>query len=234
MLSKNLSIITINYNNCGGLKKTINSVIEQDYYDYQYVIIDGNSSDGSVELISGFNKYITKWISEDDMGIYHAMNKAVDIAEGEWLLFMNSGDTFYNRSSLRSAMLIADNCVDVIYSDWTYLRSGAKICADKEKMNVRHQSVIYKKSLHDVYGLYIVSPNLTISDYIFFCSISSVKWVYNNAPLSICDEGGVSSKSSHFYQRIATDYLFSRCNKFKLIFIYMFHPIYHKLKKYLV
>ena len=110
-----LSIITINYNNAVGLKKTLDSVAIQTYTDFEHIIVDGASSDGSVEIIHEYESTLTshlsgddkvrdfvggssplasrlKWISEKDTGIYNAMNKGIRMSSGEYLLFLNSGD----------------------------------------------------------------------------------------------------------------------------------------------
>lgn len=90
-----LSIITINYNNPIGLEETILSVINQTNRNFEYVIVDGGSTKGDVNIIKKYDNEITKWISEPDSGIYNAMNKAVKMCNGEYCLFMNSGDTLY-------------------------------------------------------------------------------------------------------------------------------------------
>ncbi len=90
------SIITINYNNKYGLINTINSVDNLLYTDYEFIIIDGGSSDGSIDTIKKFEDNINYWISEKDNGIYHAMNKGVQQAHGEYCIFMNSGDCFHS------------------------------------------------------------------------------------------------------------------------------------------
>lgn len=87
-----ISIITINYNNSIGLDATINSVINQFYTDYEYIVIDGGSSDNSIDVINEYSPRLACWVSEKDNGIYHAMNKGIDKASGEYLLFLNSGD----------------------------------------------------------------------------------------------------------------------------------------------
>ena len=87
-----LSIITINLNNVSGLKKTINSIQSQTVKDFEYIVIDGNSIDGSVELILENKMVFSKVVIEKDTGIFNAMNKGVRMAEGEYLLFLNSGD----------------------------------------------------------------------------------------------------------------------------------------------
>lgn len=90
------SIITINYNNCEGLRQTIDSVVSQTYHEYEYIVIDGGSTDESVNIIKSFSGKIDYWVSEKDRGIYHAMNKGVAHAHGEYCIFMNSGDCLYD------------------------------------------------------------------------------------------------------------------------------------------
>lgn len=95
------SIITINYNNCKGLRQTIESVECLNYKDYEFIIIDGGSDDGSVKVIEEHISSVNYWISEPDKGIYNAMNKGIQHAKGEYLNFMNSGDTFYSSNVLK-------------------------------------------------------------------------------------------------------------------------------------
>jgi len=100
------SIITINYNNRDGLKHTIDSVANQSCRDFEYIIIDGGSSDGSVEVIknAGSDANISFWCSEKDDGIYNAMNKGVDKATGDYCIFLNSGDCFCDKDVLKDVM----------------------------------------------------------------------------------------------------------------------------------
>lgn len=95
-----LSIITINYNNFEGLKRTVESVFDQTWQEFEYIVIDGGSTDGSKEYIESQNDKIDYWVSEPDLGIYNAMNKGIVKASGEYLLFLNSGDHFYSDSVL--------------------------------------------------------------------------------------------------------------------------------------
>lgn len=232
--SPRVTVITINYNDLTGLKATIESVIHQKYSDFEYLIVDGESTDGSVNLINKYDQNLFEVLVEKDKGIYHAMNKAISIAKSEWLIFMNSGDIFADYSSLESAMHDIKEGDDVIYADWIYANSGKYIKASKNKMSIRHQSVIYRKKLHDIYGSYVVSPDVTISDYIFFSSITRVSWRYHNKPLSICEESGVSSHVKHFYQRIATDFIFGRYNVRSLVTIILLYPYYNFIKNIFV
>ena len=91
-----LSIITINLNNCAGLQKTLDSVFAQTFTDYEYLVIDGGSTDGSAELIKKQENKFVYCVSEKDNGIYHAMNKGIRKATGDYLLFLNSGDYLVN------------------------------------------------------------------------------------------------------------------------------------------
>lgn len=90
------SIITINYNNRDGLLFTLQSVFSQLYHNIQMIVIDGASSDGSVDIIRRYEENIDYWVSEPDRGVYDAMNKAIDIADGGYCIFMNSGDRFHS------------------------------------------------------------------------------------------------------------------------------------------
>ena len=111
-----LSIITINYNNRGGLQKTIDSVLAQTWTDYEWIVIDGGSTDGSRELIEQYKEHFAYWCSEPDRGVYHAMNKGIAKAHGEYLNFMNSGDTFYEAETL-NAIFSKKRIGDILYGD---------------------------------------------------------------------------------------------------------------------
>jgi glycosyltransferase involved in cell wall biosynthesis len=112
-----LSIITINFNNLAGLQKTFESVFDQTLQDFEYIVIDGGSTDGSKGLIEKYDDKIDYWVSEPDKGIYNAMNKGVVKATGEYLLFLNSGDNLYSKISLEKIEPFITNCIeiDIIY-----------------------------------------------------------------------------------------------------------------------
>lgn len=107
-----ISVITINYNNRDGLLKTIRSVISQTWRSVEFIIIDGGSTDGSVEIIKQYINDIDFWVSEPDKGIYHAMNKGIDQAHGEYCLFLNSGDILHDNKVLER--IIGDLTTDVV------------------------------------------------------------------------------------------------------------------------
>lgn len=93
-----ISIITISYNSCLTIEDTILSVINQTYPHIEYIVIDGGSKDGTVDIIKRYENKISYWISEPDKGIYYAMNKGIAATTGEWINFINCGDSFYDKN----------------------------------------------------------------------------------------------------------------------------------------
>lgn len=108
-----LSIITVNYNDAEGLERTIKSVISQTFNDYEFIIIDGGSSDDSVNVIKKYENYIDYWVSERDGGIYPGMNKGLRQAKGEYLNFMNGGDCYHSPEVLENIFAL-DTDADII------------------------------------------------------------------------------------------------------------------------
>ena len=108
-----LSIITVNYNDSKGLERTINSVISQSFHDYEFIIIDGGSTDDSVDVIRKYGQYIDYWVSEPDGGIYPGMNKGLRQAKGEYVNFMNGGDCYHSADVLEKIFAL-DTDADII------------------------------------------------------------------------------------------------------------------------
>jgi len=177
-----LSIVTINIDNVKGLRKTIESVVSQTFTDYEYIVIDGASTDGSVDVIKQYENQITYWVSEPDTGIYNAMNKGILKASGEYLLFLNSGDWLCTKFVL-SQILGNDYKEDMLIGN-KYCASSTKripwhitIHHENKKDNLvygmdlifdslPHQASFIKKSLFTKYGLYDESLQL-VSDWKF-------------------------------------------------------------------
>ena len=202
-----ISVITIVFNGEEKLEQTIQSVINQNHENFEYIIIDGNSTDKTLEIISKYDSLIDYWVSEKDEGIYDAMNKGINLANGQWLNFMNCADFFYSCQSLSSIPLKAE--VDFYYSD-SILYNNKKVrkhtCSYDKKIFI-HQSIVYRKNTHEKYK-YLVHDNLTISDYFFFRKNDSKNWLKLDFPLSIYSTEGISSTSStHFTQKLFVDFV---------------------------
>lgn len=122
-----ISVVTINFNNASGLKETIKSVISQSFNDFEYIVVDGGSTDGSKQIIEQYADKISYWVSEKDDGIYNAMNKGAKAANGDYIAFLNSGDVYANNEVLKNVAaqnLIGDVCVgDLEFSTGGILRA---------------------------------------------------------------------------------------------------------------
>lgn len=113
-----ISIITVSYNSVQTIEETILSVINQTYSNIEYIIIDGGSNDGTVDIINKYSNKIAYWISEPDKGIYDAMNKGALKASGDYVQYLNSSDRLYGSNIIESIMLkLSNNTYDVIYGD---------------------------------------------------------------------------------------------------------------------
>src|SRR5574344_29932 len=134
-----ISIITVCFNAKYICLNTLESVKKQKYDNLEYIIIDGNSSDGTLDLLNKYKDIISKSVSEPDKGIYDAMNKGTDIATGKWVIFMNAGDTFTDDDVLTRVFKNGDNA-DVIYGDVIkYNSDGRKIIKKAEKPHNAHR-----------------------------------------------------------------------------------------------
>ena len=152
-----ISVITVSYNAVDVIERTIQSVARQRYDDYEYIIVDGNSNDGTVDVIKRNTDNITKWMSEPDCGIYNAMNKAVRMACGEYCIFMNAGDMFATPLAMKAASLFLDDDFDVVTGREISTKSGKVIgyvvppteatLSHFYKTSISHQSSFIKRSL---------------------------------------------------------------------------------------
>lgn len=199
---KKLTIITINYNNSIGLKRTLKSVDEQRGLVYEFIVIDGGSSDDSLNMIDSYNYLITKYISEKDNGVYNAMNKGIDMSTGDYILFLNSGDYFYNNKSLLNVSdkmdgtdLIAFN-INLYSSDFNLIHKHPDELTSYFLFDetLAHQSVLIKRSLFEEFGLYDESLKI-VSDWKFFLKVAFSGCTYKNYNhiLTKFEFGGIST-----------------------------------------
>ena len=120
-----VSIITISYNNLRGLKDTYQSIIRQTFHDYEWIVIDGGSTDGTKEFLQEHDAEIAYWCSEPDKGVYNAQNKGTEHAKGEYSIYMNSGDSFYADDVLEKVFGQGIDA-DIIYGNWMLVFEDGK------------------------------------------------------------------------------------------------------------
>lgn len=143
-----VSIVTVCYNCVEQIEKTILSVINQRYSNFEYLVIDGCSKDGTVDIIKKYNGSISFWESTKDSGIYDAMNKGIQRAEGDWILFMNAGDCFYDDNVLQNVFSrsIPENII-AVYGNAIYEMDFGRFYAKPLPLSkMSYQSVIFHQS----------------------------------------------------------------------------------------
>lgn len=157
MVNPKISIVTVCYNSKGTIEKTIMSVKNQTYKNVEYIVIDGGSTDGTIDIINKYkNDVIDICISEPDEGPYDAMNKALKRVSGDWVLFLNSDDTFYNNDVLSTFKDCFQDCNTIYYGN-VVMVPEMKICYgefSKRKIcitNICHQSIFYPQCVFKKY-----------------------------------------------------------------------------------
>lgn len=199
-----LSIITITYNCKVLLKNTIESLICQSYKQFEHIVIDGGSSDGTVDVIKENEDHILYWTSEKDKGIYDAMNKGLCAASGEYILFLNAGDLLFDKETLANIPFDSNLNADIFYGEtmiidkdgtclglrrkklpydlgWKHFKNGMVVC---------HQSILVKRKLAPEYNInYSLSADV---DWVTKCLKKSNKTVFTGTIISKYLEGGAS------------------------------------------
>jgi len=203
-----ISIITINFNDVEGLKKTMTSVFNQTFSNIEYIIIDGGSTDGSKEYIETNKDSLAYWVSEPDSGIYNAMNKGIAASNGNYLLFLNSGDTLHSKTILAEVNKHFSGNKDIYYGNIMLCKNG------KEKIDIYpntlsisflyrkslpHPASFIKRSLFDKVSLYNEKLML-VSDWEFFmCAILKYSATTEHIDIIVSDFdlNGMSNNFSH-------------------------------------
>jgi glycosyltransferase involved in cell wall biosynthesis len=198
-----LSVITVVYNGASLIERTLSSVIDQTYSNIEYVVVDGRSKDNTLDLVKSHEDKIAIWNSEKDKGIYDAMNKGLELASGDYILFMNAGDQFFSKNTVET-IFANDIDGDIYYGDtlivdeegnslgprrlrpphkltWRSFRYGMLVC---------HQSFIVRRSLAPVYD-----PHYKIAadiDWCIKCLKNATKIINTNIVIARYLSGGAS------------------------------------------
>jgi glycosyltransferase involved in cell wall biosynthesis len=224
-----LSIITINLNNSQGLRRTICSVVNQSFREFEYIIIDGGSSDNSISVIKEHLSGINYWLSEPDKGIYHAMNKGVKLAKGEYCLFLNSGDYLLNDKVIENLLkeklnseIVACGIKSVRNGGCTYNYPPKEISLFTfTNGSLFHPATLIKKDLFNRFGYYDENYKI-LSDWKFFTKVlilHNCTYKFKSEILTVFEaEYGVSSSNyklelpdadnllKEYFPRIVSDY----------------------------
>ena len=205
-----LSIITINRNNAEGLEKTIRSVASQTFKEFEYIVIDGASTDSSVEVIKKYEQQFThlRWISETDKGIYNAMNKGIRMASGDYIQILNSGDILANYEVVEKMLksLSTNTCSEIMYGNMIKIFPSGKKVTDKGfggriptmndfiKGTLNHDPAYIKRSLFEKYGYYREDLPITADWrwYVEAIPLGGVIPTYVDIDVTIFDMTGVS------------------------------------------
>lgn len=207
-----LSIVTINFNNEIGLRKTIESVFHQTYKNFEYIIIDGGSTDKSVDVIKDFQSIITYWVSEPDKGIYNAMNKGIAQVHGEYCIFMNSGDTFYESATIEKSLPHLDGTAIVsgkTYTENTIFPAPSGISLGMfMRFSLMHQSTFIKTSIQKKYkydeDYKIVSDRKFLMQVLIY---ENVSYKAIDVTISNFDMTGISMTNKELEQKERKDVL---------------------------
>ena len=217
-----ISVVTVCYNAADTIEKTMLSVLNQTYHDIEYIIIDGGSTDGTVEIIRKYADRIAYWVSEPDKGIYDAMNKGIKVATGEWINFMNAGDSFVNSNVLdrlmnfhKDGLILYGNIIRIFQS---YRRRATGIRTSEPKTivfvsdTIHHQASLINSSLFLKYGYYSLDYKL-MSDWLFYYETvvrHDVPVQYMDIDVAYFQMDGASTIQCELYKKEKRNYLASR------------------------
>jgi glycosyltransferase involved in cell wall biosynthesis len=204
-----ISVITVNKNNAAGLEKTISSVTNQSFSGFEFIVIDGNSSDTSKEIITLYKGKINYWVSEPDAGIYQAMNKGIAAAKGKFLLFLNSGDTLLDAHVL-SKVSKELNDTDIVTGDLVIREKNGnctiEVSPDAPDVyhmmfsSIWHPAAFIQKKLFNKIGYYREDFKIA-GDYDFFVrAIVKNKSTFKHLPIPIAlfESDGASNDPKNF------------------------------------
>jgi glycosyltransferase involved in cell wall biosynthesis len=201
-----ISVITVTFNSAQTLEATIQSVVAQQYPNLEYIIVDGGSTDGTLDIIKKYEVHITKWVSEKDSGLYDAMNKGIALSTGEWIAFLNSDDVYVN-SPLHSvaAMLQKKPDVGVVYANalirsdvrppYLYKSTHPVSKRDFWRTPIIHPSMFTKRSEFDRVGLFSMDYPIS-ADYELILRLFLAKstFYYKNEEWASMRGGGLSER----------------------------------------
>lgn len=244
-----VSIITVVFNNESSIQESINSVSTQTYSDIEHIIIDGGSTDGTLDIIKNNEDKIFSWVSEGDQGIYYGMNKGINLETGDIIGFLNSDDFYADRKVIEKVVnVFKSHNVDSVYGDLVYVskkserrirlwNSGKYSSGIMEKgWMPPHPTFFVKKAIFDKYGLF--NTDFTISaDYelmLRFLHKHSISTFYIPEVLVQMRTGGKSNRISNYISKYKEDYEAMRINNIKFPFFCLLNKNISKIPQFFI
>jgi len=242
-----ISVITICYNSRLYIEHTIRSVIDQDYDNVEYIVIDGGSTDGTVEIIKRYDDQIDKWISEPDNGIADAMNKGIRLATGDYVIFIHSDDYFVDSTSLESAVGEIDGSYDMyIFQVISKFAEHESLSQNNDfgkltnfKMGSCHQGHLVKRSLFDKSGFFDLKFKICMDyDFVLRSYRNGAKALSVDLPISVMRMTGISSRTDRagLCERFSEEKMvhLKNCSSATMRLFYVFYwfcyPLYWRMK----
>lgn len=218
-LTPKVSIITVVFNAVKSIEKTILSVLDQPYENIEFIVIDGGSKDGTINIIKKYEKRISYWVSESDEGIYDAMNKGIAVSNGLYLYFLCSGDQLKENIIKK----VSNNYLNgehhfiygnVYHKQYGFLFNGEYSVQKLIQTNICHQAIFYKRDIFDIIGKYNVKYKI-LADYHFniLCfGNTNISKLYIDETIAEYEDGGISQRTSDHvfwkdFDRLILDHL---------------------------
>ena len=202
-----ITVVTVCYNAVNELEKTMLSVLNQTYDNIEYIVIDGGSKDGTVDIIKKYADRLAYWVSEPDKGIYDAMNKGVKAATGEWINFMNAGDFFVDENVISNMFNQSiDTSVGFVFGDTIFAyKTYNELFSYREKKNniysqvmpACHQS-IFCKTIYIKQSLFDLKYRIAADFNFFYCLWKKhIPYQYKNVTVAVYEASdGLSSRNT--------------------------------------
>ena len=206
MYNEKISVVTVVWNDVKNIEKTMLTVLNQTYPNIEYIVIDGKSSDGTWEVVQKYKDRLAYAVSEPDHGIYDAMNKAIKVATGEWIIFMNCGDGFYDNEAVEKAFgKYVDNGESLVYGDAYIINHPTQSDMIEKAKAQREKGIVYQPSVHQTIFTRTLEMRKhpfdvkykIIADFAFYYDLYSKnhQWYYTDSVICYYDYTGLSAKS---------------------------------------
>ena len=225
---KLISIIVVSLNTKKDFLKTIKSIQKQVYKDYEVIVVDGKSTDGTVEEIKKLKDKKIKYIIQKDNGIYDAMNKGIKISLGKWIIFMNSGDLFYKNNVLNNFLSVNVKNYDIVYGDTVVSTKNLKYIVNSKPFDHKtflmpfcHQSVFVKSNILKKRNFSLIYRFSSDFDFFYHSYLSGKKFYKIDSIISKVKSSGLSDKNRQMVFNENLRIIKKRGSKYLLCFLYL-------------